>query len=204
MSKYAGIADRWTESQYADPRGYLAHRAELVVALGPRLLPGDTVLDLACGDGGLDDFLPGLHYRGVDATPQMVEAARRHGRDVELGDLNDYEPPQPVAATLCFRAIYYARDRRAFFERVRSYTTKKLVFDLNPRQYRLADVRLDLEAAGFGGFELRPFLIPQSVALPSPLRRAAIAVERSGAPARLLLRARFTYLCAAFADGTNR
>ena len=46
----------------------------------------------------------------------MVSAANRRGRNVVLGDLNDYEPPQPVAATTCFRAIYYADDRAAFFE----------------------------------------------------------------------------------------
>ena len=132
----------------------------------------------------------------------MVEAARRAWRDV-LGDLNEYEPPEPVAATLCFRAIYYARDRRAFFARVAGYTEKKLVFDLNPRQYRLDDVRADLGAAGFDRLALRPFLVPQTVALPGPLRAAAIALERSGPLARLLLRVRFTYFCAAF-RGTKR
>lgn len=204
MSKYAGPARDWTESEYADPRAYLAHRADLVVSLGPRLEPGEAVLDLACGDGGLAAFLPGIRYRGVDTTPEMVEEAQRRGRDVVLGDLNDYMPAEPVAATLCFRAIYYARDRRVLFERVRSYTTKKLVFDLNPRQYRLDEVRADLVAAGFDGLALRPFLLPQKQALPAPLRRAAIALERSGPPARALLRLRFTYLCAAFAAGTNR
>ena len=41
---------------------YLAHRAELVLALGPQLAPGDTVLDLACGDGGLADYLRDYTY----------------------------------------------------------------------------------------------------------------------------------------------
>jgi len=198
--KYAPQAERWTETAYADPGGYLAHRAELVVSLGPRLEPGRRVLDLACGDGGLAAFLP-AEYLGVDASPEMVAAARLRGVDAELADLNDYEPPEPVAATLCFRAIYYARDRRAFFRRVAGYTETKLVFDLNPRQYRVADVRADLEAAGFDRLELRPFLVPQTLALPRPLRALAIAVERT-ALARLLLRLRFTYVCAAF-RGTN-
>jgi SAM-dependent methyltransferase len=161
------------------------------------------VLDLACGDGGLADFLPAVRYLGVDATPEMVAAARERGRAVVPGDLNDYEPPEPVEATLCFRAIYYARDRRAFFERVASYTTRKLVFDLNPRQYRVEDVRGELGAAGFDRLALRPFLVPQTVALPAPIRAAAIALERSGPLARLALRVRFTYLCAAF-RGRNR
>src|SRR5207248_4981005 len=50
-SKYGPQAERWTDDAYADAASYLAHRAELIVGLGPRLEPGDTVLDLACGDG---------------------------------------------------------------------------------------------------------------------------------------------------------
>ena len=65
-----------------------------------------------------------------------------------------------MAATTVFRAIYYARDRRAFFRHVAGYTEKKLVFDLNPRQYRLDDVLADLRAAGLGRVELRPVLRP--------------------------------------------
>ena len=116
----------------------------------------------------------------------MVEAAReRLGAHaaIELGDLNDYVPPGPVAATTVFRAIYYARDRRAFFGRVREYTEKKLVFDLNPRQYRLDEVVADLHAVGFGSVVLRPFFVPQTVSLPRPALAAAKALERSR-PAR--------------------
>jgi SAM-dependent methyltransferase len=195
--KYAPQAAGWTDTAYADSAAYLAHRAELVGALGPPLAAGDAVLDLACGDGGLAAYLPRQRYVGVDASAEMVEAAKRRGVDAVLGDLNEYEPPGPVAAALCFRAIYYARDRRAFFERVARYTERKLVFDLNPRQYRVDEVRADLEAAGFARLEVRPFLVPQTVALPRPVLAAAVALERSGPLAGLLLRVRFTYVCAA-------
>ena len=55
------------------------HRADLIVGLGPRLEPGDEVLDLACGDGGLGELLleRGLRYRGVDSTPEMAAEAQR-------------------------------------------------------------------------------------------------------------------------------
>jgi SAM-dependent methyltransferase len=200
--QYARGAERWTESQYAAAGAYLAHRADLVLSLGSPLAAGDTVLDLACGDGGLGEHLlaRGLHYRGVDSTPEMVaEAGRRLGgrAEIEVGDLNDYVPATPVAATTCFRAIYYATDRRAFFTHVAGYTERKLVFDLNPRQYEVGEVLADLRAAGFGYVELRPFFSPQRVALPRPLARALELLERSGPLARLLLRVRFSYLCAA-------
>jgi len=200
--QYARQAADWTERAYADVTAYLAHRADLIVSLGPRLEAGDEVLDLACGDGGLGEALiaRGLRYRGADLTPEMVGAARERlgpRATVELGDLNDYAPSSPVGATAVFRAIYYARDRRAFFGRVAEYTERKLVFDLNPRQYRLEDVLTDLRHAGFSEVELRPFFVPQTVSLPGPVLAVAKALERSGPVARLALRARFTYLVAA-------
>ena len=202
-AKYRDAATGWSEEQYADPTGYLGHRADLIVTLGPRLQPGDTVLDLACGDAGLaDHLLPrGLRYLGVDATEPMVAAARARLGDrarVELGDLNDYVPPKPVAATTVFRAIYYARDQRAFFRHVAAFTERKLVFDLNPRQFGVADVTADLAAAGFAEIELRPFFAPQNVSLPRPLRAVLTASERLRPLARVLLRVRFSYLCAAY------
>ena len=202
QDQYARQAEGWTEQAYADVGAYLAHRAELIESLGTPLDAGDTVLDLACGDGGLGEALlaRGLGYRGVDATAEMVESARRRlgGRaDVALGDLNEYVPAEPVAATTVFRAIYYARDRATFFAHVAGFTEKKLVFDLNPRQYGVADVVADLRAGGFPSVALRPFFFPQTVSLPRPLLAAAKALERSGPLARLALRVRFTFFVAA-------
>jgi SAM-dependent methyltransferase len=195
--KYDGKARAWSDEQYADAQAYLARRAQLVRTLGPPLEQGDLVLDLACGDGGLADFLPEQRYIGVDANEEMVEAGRARGRDLRRSDLNEYEPEQPVQATTIFRAIYYARDRPALLRRIAGYTEKKLVFDLNPRQYRLDDVRAELRTAGFCRLDLRPFFVPQTRALPPPLLLALRGLERSGPPARLLLRRRFTVLCAA-------
>ena len=196
-AKYAGAAAGWSEEQYADSVAYLRHRAELIVSLGPPLQPGDRVLDLACGDAGLADFLRAYEYLGIDASEEMVRAARARGAHVDLADLNDYEPSEPVAATTCFRAIYYAHDRRAFFRRVAGYTEKKLVFDLNPRQYRVDDIGADLAAAGFDQVALRPFFVPQTRALPAPVAALLRAAERSGPLARAALHVRFTYLVAA-------
>jgi SAM-dependent methyltransferase len=203
VDKYAPQAERWSESAYADSDAYLARRAELVRSLGPHLEPGDSVLDLACGDGGLAEHLRGLAYHGVDASREMVAAARRRGRTVVHGDLNDYEPPAPVAATTCFRAIYYARDRTAFFRRVAGYTETKFVFDLNPRQYKPAEVQRELRVAGFDRLELRPFFSPQRVSLPAPALAVLRALERGGPIARLLLAVRFSYVCAAYRGGRN-
>lgn len=189
--------ETWTDREYADPVPYLRHRGELVLALGPPLEPGDRLVDLACGDGGLADFLPGIDYLGVDGDPKMVEEARSKGRAIIRADLNDFVPESPVAAASIFRAIYYARDRAAFLRRVAGYTERKVVFDLNPRQYRVEDVTADLRAAGLTRIAMRPFFVPQTHALRGPLLRTAVALERSGPIARLALRYRFTYVVAA-------
>ena len=196
-------ATRWSEEAYADPVRYLSHRAQLVRSLGPPLEPGDTVLDFACGDGRLAEFLlpHGLAYLGVDASPAMVEAARRRLGDratIEQGDVDGFTPPEPVAATTLFRALYYPADREVFFQRVADFTEKKLVFDLNPRQYPLAQIRTELAAAGWARLETRPFFVPQTVALPRPLQTLLLAAESARGISDLLLRFRFTYVCAAF------
>ena len=201
--KYDASAERWSEIAYADAATYLAHRAELVLSLGPPLEQGDTLLDLACGDAVAAEHLPGVRYVGLDSSPEMVKAEQRRGRTVVLGDLDAYEPLEPVAATTCFRAIYYAQDRAAFFRRVAGYTERKFVFDLNPRQYRVEDVSADLRAAGFDQLELRPFFSPQNFSLPRPMASALYALERGGPVARLLLTLRFSYLFAAFRGGKN-
>ncbi len=205
-AKYDPVAWGWSERAYADAAGYLSRRADLVVSLGPALRAGDTVLDLACADGGLGEALlaRGLRYLGVDLSGPMVEAARaRLGDRASLfcADLNDFRPPQPVAATTCFRALYYARDLRAFFRHVAGFTDRKLVFDLDPRRYRLDQVRADLERAGFDRLHVRPFFYPQRLAPPLPLAALLRVAERTGPLARLLLRFRFSYVCAASRSG---
>jgi SAM-dependent methyltransferase len=191
--KYTHAAAGWTAHEYADAELYLRRRTELIAA---GLAPGDVVLDLACGDGGLGDFLTaaGLRYRGVDLNEAMVAAATARGHDVAVADLNDYEPPERVAATTLFRALYYARDRASFFRHVAGYTERQLVFDVNPRQYALDDVRRDLVAAGFAHVVARPFFVPQRVALPRPVAATARLVEGIEPIARAILRFRFTYV----------
>lgn len=200
--QYARKAEGWSDAEYANAHAYLDHRAELIATLGVPLRPGDEVLDLACGDGGLGEHLlaRGLRYTGIDTEPAMVDAARRRlgaPATVGVGDLNGFVPESPVAATTVFRAIYYAHDRAAFFARVARFTERKLVFDLNPRQYRVADVVAELEEAGFGRVVLRPFFVPQTQRLPAPAVALAKLAERAGPLARLPLRARFTYLVVA-------
>ena len=131
----------------------------------------------------------------------MVDAARRRLGDaaaVEVGDLNTFEPPQPVAATTVFRAIYYARrpPRRSSLGS-RAFTTRKLVFDLNPRQYARRGRRGRAAPPGFDGRRCGPSSSRRRVRCRASLRRLLRGrALRPARPARAPRR--FTYLVAAW------
>jgi SAM-dependent methyltransferase len=198
QAKYDAIAERYSAHDYADPERYYARRAQLVVEHGPTLTAGDSVLDIACGDGGLGRHLLGLglEYTGVDASERMIEVARRRlGGRVSRGTF-DYTPPAEVDATTIFRSLYLVQDRRSFLGRVRSFTRRKLVFDFDPRAYSTAELIDDLSAAGWDNLELRPFLMPQRARLPHLVQAALWSVETLPG-ARALTRVRFPLLVSA-------
>src|SRR6202521_104267 len=150
LEKFDRIAHGYSEHDYADPVRYAARRGQIIVELGPRLEPGQTVLDLGCGDGIMAAPLMayGLAYSGVDASSGMVDAARARnpGLSFEVSRSEDYAPIEPVDATICLRSFYYPDDRQAFFRRVAGYTRVKFVFDFRPRVYSPASVVADLRA----------------------------------------------------------
>jgi hypothetical protein len=202
IDKFDRLAPRYAETTYADPRGYAEARAAVVVPLGVLLAPGDEVLDLACGDALMAEPLlaAGLRYRGADGSKEMIaEAARRLGGRVPLDVslMEDYAPPEPVAMTLILNAYGYPADPVAFLRHVAGYTTKKIVFDFTPRAHPVAEVEEAVRAAGLTVVGRHPFLLPQSVALPSPLRGALRGLERMPSLAGLVVRRKGQWLYAA-------
>lgn len=77
----------WRPEDYARHAGFVAELgAGLLDLLAPR--SGERILDLGCGDGALTERIAasGATVVGVDASPAMVEAARRRGLDAHLSD----------------------------------------------------------------------------------------------------------------------
>ena len=202
IDKFDRLARGYAAHDYADPERYAARRAEVALAIGPKLPSAATVLDLACGDANMAEPLlaRGLSYRGVDGSAAMIEEARSRLGDavpLEVGRLDEYEPPEPVDLTLCLRAVYLVPDRQAFFRLVAGYTRVKLVFDFDPRARDRKAIVRDLRASGFERVELRPFFLPQRVALPGPVRAGVQALERAGPLARAALHVRGILFCTA-------
>ncbi|HZQ52951.1 MAG TPA: methyltransferase domain-containing protein [Bryobacteraceae bacterium] len=59
----------------------------------PLFLPGDSVLDIGCGDGEDAVHLQarGVHVHGVDASPEMVKHARERGVRAEVLTAEDLD-----------------------------------------------------------------------------------------------------------------
>jgi hypothetical protein len=138
----------------------------------------------------------GIDYRGVDASPRMIDVARRTlGTRVQVGTF-DYTPPEPVDATTIFRSLRLVGDRVSFMRRVREFTRVKLVFDFDPRAQDADGIYRDLREAGWSTIEVRPFLMPQRARLPSPLQHFLFLLEPFRA-ARVLTRVRFPLIVSA-------
>ena len=84
----------WNTAAYAANGRFVATMASAVVdLLAPQ--PGETILDVGCGDGALTEQLAatGAIVTGIDNSPAMLEAARARGLNVELhsADALQYE-----------------------------------------------------------------------------------------------------------------
>jgi SAM-dependent methyltransferase len=80
-------ASRWSPEDYANNAAFVpALGAPALALLAPQ--PGELILDLGCGDGVLTSRImaAGARVIGLDASPEMVEAARSRGVDAFQAD----------------------------------------------------------------------------------------------------------------------
>jgi SAM-dependent methyltransferase len=202
--KYDALAEGFSEREYAAPEVYSAGRARIFAELGPRLDRGATVFDIACGDGIMAAPLiaRGYRYIGLDTSSRMVDVARLRnpGLDFVVGRAEEYDPAEPIDATLCLRSFYFPKDRVAFFRKVASYTKRKFIFDFRQPEHPTDTVKMDLRAAGFTRIEMWPYFVPQRHALPRAAVVALEAFEHTGPLAMLCTRRYGRVFCSASTD----
>jgi len=80
-------ASSWSPADYAANAGFVpALGAAALELLAPR--PGELIVDIGCGDGILTERImaSGARVIGLDASPEMVDAARARGVEAFVAD----------------------------------------------------------------------------------------------------------------------
>jgi len=107
-------ASRWDAAAYAKGAAFVpALGAPVLALLDPQ--PGERILDLGCGDGALTAKIveAGAEVVGVDASENMVAAARARGLDgrVANGEALDFGPE--FDAVFSNAALHWMLDGKA-------------------------------------------------------------------------------------------
>jgi len=159
------------------------------------------VLELGCADGFATVELSTAPFdvTAVDFSAGMISQTRarleRAGATAScvVADINDYEPDAPYDAVLALMWTFfrYARRPDEVLRRLRAVTARKLLVDVNPRETSVDAAVAMVRDAGFDDVRWRPFLVPQRLAVPAPLRPALALAEVVPGVRRLPLRWRF-------------
>jgi trans-aconitate methyltransferase len=112
-------------SQSWNPRDYSTH-GRFVTDLGANILewldpkPGEEILDLGCGDGVLTAQIAerGAHVLGVDASPEMVEAAHKRGVAARVNDATQLTFHRRFDAVFSNAALHWIHDQPALLRGV--------------------------------------------------------------------------------------
>src|SRR5205823_7500872 len=80
-------AQEWNSSRYAQNARFISDLGQPVLdLLNPQ--PGERILDLGCGDGALTEkiVVAGADVLGIDASPDMIAAAKKRGLNAQITD----------------------------------------------------------------------------------------------------------------------
>jgi SAM-dependent methyltransferase len=104
----AAKRDAWSAADYSANARFVTDLGQPVVALlDPK--PREAILDLGCGDGVLSAALmaSGATVTGVDASPDMVAAARARGVDARVADAEALDLPASFDAVFSNAALHW-------------------------------------------------------------------------------------------------
>jgi len=100
-------ASSWSSTDYAQNAAFVPELGEAALRLlAPQ--PGELILDVGCGDGALTAKIveAGARVIGLDASPDMVEAARARGLDVFVADAETLDLPAQADRFGQFDAVF--------------------------------------------------------------------------------------------------
>lgn len=107
----ANSASKWSAADYAANAAFVpALGAPVLALLDPK--PGEAILDLGCGDGVLTEQIvaAGARVVAVDASADMIEAARVRGLDAYVADGQALEFAGQFDAVFSNAALHWMLD----------------------------------------------------------------------------------------------
>lgn len=113
------VEQKWDAQAYAKTARFVSDLGiGAVELLAPK--PGETIIDLGCGDGALTKKLveAGATVIGIDADEDMVAAAKENGIDARVADAHDFELPEIVDAVFSNAALHWLTEPSAALKQV--------------------------------------------------------------------------------------
>ena len=115
------MSQSWNPAVYAENGAFVpALGAGVLEWLAPK--PGESILDLGCGDGQLTERIAasGASVIGIDASPAMAEAARARGLAADVGNAEALPyTAETFDAVFSNAALHWVRDQGAMMAQVR-------------------------------------------------------------------------------------
>ncbi|MFZ1415200.1 MAG: methyltransferase domain-containing protein [Defluviicoccus sp.] len=173
----------WSADAYAENAAYVpALGADVLALLDPR--PGERILDLGCGDGVLSERIAaaGAQVIGVDASADMVAAARRRGVDARVMDGHALGFSSAFDAVFSNAALHWMKEPDRVLEGVRRALcpSGRFVGEMgglgNVAAVRAALCRA-LEEDGIDAAQLDPWYFPSAEEYRRRLEAAGFTVE---------------------------
>lgn len=167
-----------------------AQNAAFVPAFGQSLLAllaperGERILDLGCGDGILSEKIAaaGAQVVAVDASPEMVAAARARGLDAQVTDGQNLAFSGEFDAVFSNAALHWMRDADAVLSGVRRALKPggRFVAEMGGHG-NIASILVALAATlarrGIDAWELSPFYFPSADAYRARLEAGGFAIS---------------------------
>ncbi|HEY6489597.1 MAG: methyltransferase domain-containing protein [Terracidiphilus sp.] len=179
------VTQTWDPEAYGRAGAFVHGLAGGVVEwLAPQA--GERILDLGCGDGQLTLRLAatGAQVQGVDASPEMVEAARARGASAEVAPAESLPyDDQRFDAVFSNAALHWVRGQEAMMAEVHRVLRPEGRFVAEMGGHgNIAAIRVAMMAVlgrhGFGDLENDVNYYPTPAAYTRRLERAGFRVER--------------------------
>ena len=113
------VPQRWNPSEYSSHGRFVTDLgANILEWLDPK--PAEEILDIGCGDGVLTEEIMrrGVNVLGVDASVEMVEAARKRGVPAEVMDATLMTFQRQFDAVFSNAALHWIHDQPALLRGV--------------------------------------------------------------------------------------